>query len=188
LMNREKLGLMMRTRRKAHGMSLDDLARATGLSKSFLSEVERGECSISIENFYGIAHALGNRPSQFLEAFEEKVVFRSKDAEFLPLEKTLRCVSLTHREKSKLEPLLFVLDVGANTKAHKHNGSEEFCYVIEGKLRFYHGTDAFDLVAGDAAHFDSQIEHHIENIGATPARYLVVHLPDSAGATDKIAK
>jgi transcriptional regulator with XRE-family HTH domain len=54
----EGLGARIRKRRLQLGMTLQDLAEATGLTKSFVSQVERGRNSPSISTLRSISVAL----------------------------------------------------------------------------------------------------------------------------------
>src|SRR3954454_2991493 len=54
----EQLGRTLRELRNARGLRLSDLARASGLSVSFLSQVEQGQSDIAVGRLMRIAHAL----------------------------------------------------------------------------------------------------------------------------------
>src|SRR3954453_14516621 len=54
----EKLGRTLRELRNARGLRLSDLPRASGLSVSFLSQVEQGQSDIDGRRLIRIAHAL----------------------------------------------------------------------------------------------------------------------------------
>src|SRR3954468_1457011 len=51
------LGQRVRDGRSARGMSLGDLARASGLSKTILSRIEAGEGNPSVETLWRVAKA-----------------------------------------------------------------------------------------------------------------------------------
>lgn len=53
------LGKRIKTRRVEIGWTLTQLALKTGISKSFLSELENGKKSLGVENFFKISRALG---------------------------------------------------------------------------------------------------------------------------------
>jgi transcriptional regulator with XRE-family HTH domain len=55
---RTHLGRRLRALRRARGLSQASLAAASGLSVRFLSRVERGHCSISVDSLYHVAVAL----------------------------------------------------------------------------------------------------------------------------------
>jgi transcriptional regulator with XRE-family HTH domain len=52
-------GARMRALRKAAGLTQEELAFASGLDRSYLGAIERGEKNVSLINIHRIAHALG---------------------------------------------------------------------------------------------------------------------------------
>jgi len=63
----EKLGENIREIRKQKGLSQEELAFRSGLHRTYISDVERGERNVSIKNIEKIAWALGVKPSELLE-------------------------------------------------------------------------------------------------------------------------
>ena len=55
---RRRLGAAVRTRRLELGLSQDDLAEQSGLHRTYISDVERGERNVSLDNIGRIANAL----------------------------------------------------------------------------------------------------------------------------------
>lgn len=72
-------GAVIRQRRKALGMTLDDVAKATNLTIGFLSQVERGISSPSLSSFQRIAGALQTSLEQLIKVPEPYSEFVSKD-------------------------------------------------------------------------------------------------------------
>lgn len=67
--HRRLLGEAVRARRKKAGFSQEKLAEKAGLSTVFISRVERGKESPSIDSLVKIAHALGAKASDLTRAF-----------------------------------------------------------------------------------------------------------------------
>src|SRR3954447_2414783 len=63
----EQLGRRLRELRTARGLRLSDLARESGLSVSFLSQVEQGQSDIAVGRLMRIAHALGVQLTELVE-------------------------------------------------------------------------------------------------------------------------
>ena len=75
-----EIGSKIRTLRLTHGMTLEDLASRTELTKGFLSQLERDLTSPSITTLVDILEALGTNLTEFFtEAPQEKVVFTGAD-------------------------------------------------------------------------------------------------------------
>ena len=62
------LGEAVRARRKALGMSQEELADASGMDRSHLGRLERGERNVTLLNIARIATAVGVKPSELLLA------------------------------------------------------------------------------------------------------------------------
>jgi transcriptional regulator with XRE-family HTH domain len=61
-----KLGQSIRERRKAQGLSQEALADASGVDRSHMGKIERGERNVTLLNVLRIADAVGCRPSELL--------------------------------------------------------------------------------------------------------------------------
>ncbi len=67
---RESLGAAIRERRKALGLTLAQMAQRTGVSLGYLSQIELGKNSASIETLYRISLGLGVRLSELFQAVQ----------------------------------------------------------------------------------------------------------------------
>ena len=67
---REQLGAAIRERRKALGLTLADMAKRTNVSLGYLSQIELGKNSASIETLYRICLALGIKMADLFQAVQ----------------------------------------------------------------------------------------------------------------------
>ncbi|HEX4613252.1 MAG TPA: response regulator [Urbifossiella sp.] len=67
---RESLGNAIRERRKALGLTLSNMSDRTGVSLGYLSQIELGKNSASIETLYRICLALGMKMSELFQAVQ----------------------------------------------------------------------------------------------------------------------
>ena len=67
---RESLGAAIRERRKALGFTLSNMSERTGVSLGYLSQIELGKNSASIETLYRICLALGIKMSELFQAVQ----------------------------------------------------------------------------------------------------------------------
>jgi CheY-like chemotaxis protein len=70
---REKLGLAIRERRKSLSLTLSDVSKRTGISLGYLSQIELGKNSASIETLYRIALGLRVRVSDLFQAVQSSL-------------------------------------------------------------------------------------------------------------------
>ena len=67
----KRLGRVIRCERRKHRLTLAQLARTTGISLGYLSQVELGKNNATISTLARIAHALGFRLSQLILQAED---------------------------------------------------------------------------------------------------------------------
>lgn len=63
---RKKIGKRVRTARKGIGMSQVDFAPHAGVTRGFLSDIERGARAISVETLVRLCKATGTSPNRML--------------------------------------------------------------------------------------------------------------------------
>ncbi len=177
------VGGRIRAAREAAGLTLKALAERTGLSQPFLSRLERGHVSASIANILEIARALGLGVAALLEGEAPAAgrawsvhrggsEFSGDGYSFHALAPELR------RRQMDAFVLTFPPHHGLElTVAHE---GEELLYVLDGRLQFRFGDEEVLLGPGDAVQFDSSLPHTARNVGAKPARLLMVTTPARA--------
>ncbi|MGP4845135.1 helix-turn-helix domain-containing protein [Marinobacter sp. 1Y8] len=62
----QAFGSNVRKTRKEKNLSQEELAHTSGLDRSYVGQVERGERNITLENIYKLAHGLGIEPYKLL--------------------------------------------------------------------------------------------------------------------------
>ena len=172
---------MLRRRRKELGLSLRDLATRSGLSASFLSQLERGIVEPSLSSLKRIAKALrmsvsdligeGSKPHRAVD-----VVVRRDSRRRIELPDTPATYELVSKgEKRMLEvSIVSVESVDAASVVPRTHPGEEFVFVLDGRLRLVYGGDEVELSPGDAATIDGWTLHALTAGGGRSARYLSV--------------
>jgi transcriptional regulator with XRE-family HTH domain len=171
------VGPILRRLRFQHGASLTAVAQAVGVSKGFLSNLERSRCRASSKILRGLARYY--RVTDFSLADPVK----SAGPHLTPRDrKTLRGMPGVHVERLafgaiSIEPHLFRIDPGAGgVRAYGHEG-EEFIYVIRGRLEIDTGGRTFQLQTSDAFSFNSKTPHRWRNPGNTKTLALWITTP-----------
>ncbi len=174
-----KIGERIRNLRLASNLTQEELAERADLAKSFISQLERDQMSISVENLLELLSVLNVKPADFfVEEVEEKVVFRADDR--TPLLETgaakfeLLIPGGTNRE---MEAALVLLDPGQRSGPVKPYQGEAFGFVLKGAITLNFGSERFVARHGDSFYFSGEREHVIENAGQRPAEFLWVTTP-----------
>lgn len=174
------IGSQIRELRRRRGWTLSQLAERSGLSISFLSQVERGLSSLSISSLSAIADALDVPLSNFfMITYNPSVVTRAQNHGHFKIERSeIAYSALSGPLKSKmLEPLLVEVPPGyEGTPPFAHRG-EEFAYVLEGSITLTIQGKDYRLEPGDSIHFTSEIPHTYGNDGPEPAKVIWVLTP-----------
>jgi transcriptional regulator with XRE-family HTH domain len=175
------LGGKIRALRQRLKRTLDETATAAGISKPFLSQVERGLATPSLTSLAGIAHALGVPLQYFVDTpTEERTVRRAEQLRFFSFAGSADLFArLTSSSVgSQLESLLVKLPAGQTQAAEvtTHAG-EEFVYLIEGELQLTLEGKTFSLRTGDSAHYESTVPHSWANTGSVETTLLWVGSP-----------
>jgi transcriptional regulator with XRE-family HTH domain len=179
-LKQQAVGELVRRLREQRGLTLRALAAATEFSPSFISQLENGQVSPSIDSMGRIAGALGVSLGEFFAALgssEGGLVVRA--AERLRLESvwsdaTVEALSPMRRGRL-IEPLLITLEpAGRSGKHPSAHAREEFAFVIEGEVDLTLGPDTFRLRPGDAVTILRGELRRWVNPGSTAARVLVV--------------
>lgn len=175
-------GTRLRELRLRRNWTLQDLARESGLSKTFLSRLESGGRQASIAAVLTLSRVFEVSLSFFFEsplALEPCIIVRGTDAEERSTN-GLKYKPLSNAGRfSRLQPLLVrVSPSRRGTQHYKHQG-EEWIYVLSGKLILSLAGRTYNLGPGDAAHFESRLAHRLVAPGPEEALVLVVASPDS---------
>jgi quercetin dioxygenase-like cupin family protein len=138
------------------------VATSAGISKPFLSQVERGHATPSITSLVGIARALGVTVQYFVDTpTEDKSVRRGSELEYFGFDGTANLFGrLTNLSVGgQLEAILVRMPVGQNPSEVTTHAEEEFLYVMSGQITLTLEGTTFVLQAGDTAHFESTVPH-----------------------------
>ena len=165
----------LRRKRKARGMSLDDLARASGVSRAALSQVETVKTNPTVGLLWKIAVGLGVPFADLIgEVKSGTSVLRRGDAQVLrSLDGKLESRPLTPAGASALVELYELRLSARSTHASEPHapGTHEFIVVLSGSLRLHVEEEVLDLMAGDSVSFSADKPHSYENAGSSEARY-----------------
>lgn len=189
----KRIGERIRRLRLKRSMGLVELGRQTGLSASFLSQLETGRVVPTLRNLARVAMVFGRDLAYFFEPEPHPLfrVHRAAERVRLPQsgvdDPTYYFESLAWMIPDRqLDPYYaeFVpVRNPSDVRPHVHPGYE-FLYVLQGDLEIRHGDRTYAMQVGDSAYFDAGTSHAYRCAGETPALALIVTmhqmLPQSA--------
>jgi transcriptional regulator with XRE-family HTH domain len=174
------LGANLRRLRIRRGLSLERLARASGVSRAMLGQIELGQSTPTINLVWKIARALAvpfsalisqtTRPRTALLRAVRAKVLTSADGNFISR------ALFPYDEARKVEFYELRLRAQGREVAEPHPpGTTENLIVSSGSLELLVDTERFSLEAGDAVFFEADVAHEYQNPGAREAvMYLVM--------------
>ena len=178
----EHLGRRVKKLRGDRGWSLDNLAQASGVSRSMLSEIEREKANPTLAVTYRIASAFGMGIAELIETSERQAaiqVVRTTDrGQVYRSDKNcqIRTLSPLNLEKD-VEFYEVTVRPGAELRSTPHyEGTREFLTVEKGSIRLESADDSADLQPGDSATYRADVPHSIINIGEGDAVLFLVDI------------
>lgn len=178
---RAQLAAALKDLRVRQGHSLADVAKATNVSKSFVSLVESGRSDITIGRLLRLVTFYGAKLDDLLPQDETRHPVAIRANEHRPLESPvegLKLFLLAPNIERAMTPSLGVFEpTGASAERATHRG-EEFLYVLEGNITLeLENSEPLHLRKGDSAYFYADRPHSYRNSGKRIARFLTVAHP-----------
>ena len=166
--------------RRAQGLSLDATAKLSGVSRSMVSQIERGESSPTIATLWNLTRALQVDFAGLLDgaiAAADIEVLRSADVPTIDnLGSKCRIRILSPPEQAgKHEVYDLRIATGGMLDSRPHTrGAREHLTVIEGTLEVTSGEATTVLGVGDTARYAADVAHRITAMHGPARAFLVV--------------
>ena len=167
--------------RKSHKFTLDQLATLSGVSRSMLSQIERGQANPTLAITFRIANAFGLSIGELVESTasnpnievvhgsDPNNIFRADD------ECRIRTLSPLHMEKNVEFYELCIEPKASLTSTAHFEGTQELLTVTSGTAEIVSGETVCKLSAGDSANYRADLRHSVRNCGQGKLScYLVV--------------
>jgi transcriptional regulator with XRE-family HTH domain len=171
------IGPQLRKLRLQRGEPLTKVAKATGVSIGFLSNLERSQSEASVGILRKLAQYYGLNILDFFNPIDGTTpLVRPRDRKILEGGPGVR-MELLASGKITMEPHLFRIAPGAGSgEAYSHKG-EEFLFLIRGQLAIKLQDEEFLLHAGDSFYFGSHTQHQWTNPGNMETVLLWINTP-----------
>lgn len=167
----DEVGRRVKTARRELGMTLKEVAEASGMSPTHISEIERGKTSPTVGALKKIAGALSREAAYFVE--EEplpriSVVKKEDRTEVLiPGQENafVKGKALTKGiPAGRIDVVMIDDSEGATVEPHSHEG-EEAILVLAGAAEVVVGDETFRLAQGDCLHYNAAGPHRARFTG-----------------------
>lgn len=178
-----EIGNKLKELRMQKGLTQEELADRSELSKGFISQLERDLTSPSIATLVDILQCLGSDLKDFFndEAEEEQIVFHTADY-FEKTDETLHNTIewiIPNAQKNIMEPIRLTLEPGGSTYPDIPHEGEEFGYVLSGSISIHIGKKSYTAKKGEAFYFVPNKGHSISAHSKTGAMLIWVSTPPS---------
>ena len=178
-----EIGSKIKRLRVRLGLTQEELAARTELTKGFISQLERDITSPSIATLMDILEALGTNVSEFFSDREDDAlaVYAAEDMFIKADEETGATIRwlVTSAQRNAMEPILVTLAPGGSTERDDPHEGEEFGYVLSGTITLICGEQKHKVRRGDAFYFRPTGAHYLINSGKTEGKVLWVSTPPS---------
>ncbi|MGI6204456.1 MAG: helix-turn-helix domain-containing protein [Anaerovoracaceae bacterium] len=172
--------------RKTRNMTLDEAAELTGVSKSMLGQIERGNCGLSVATLWKICTGLKISFTSLMSAGENNVeIVDNKSVD--PLEgdfEGFRIYPVFPSDSGRSFEILYIeLDPNGISESDPHDqGTEEFVMVYDGELALTVGEEYFVVPADHSIRYTADKPHVYANKGKKMTRLcMVIKYPDQIG-------
>lgn len=170
--------------RKVRKLTLEQLAQMSGVSRSMLSQIERGEANPTFAVLWNLTQALG---MEFSELIEGSAALHRPAIAVMSAEQTPEIVSGNGLCRLRiLSPAQSVGDTewyavemapGGTLESAAHQaGAFEHFTALSGEFRVHSGVEERTVAAGETARYAADVEHAIANVSGEVAHGILVLL------------
>jgi transcriptional regulator with XRE-family HTH domain len=182
-MNEKQIAENIRRLRKAKNMSMEQLGKAAGLTRGYVSKIENSQKAPPLSTLFKIAQALGTDLS-LLIIDDPSLVKQESRLCFVKANERKAVISRGTLYGYNYESLAYgkagknmeahIIDVAFDEKGVFSHEGEEFMFQLEGTQEFTYGNEKYIMEEGDSCYYDSIVPHTGRSIGTKRARVLAV--------------
>jgi transcriptional regulator with XRE-family HTH domain len=193
----KRIGERIKYLRQRKHMGLVELGKHTGLSASFLSQLETGRVVPTLRNLARIAMVFSKDMSYFFEPERPELfrILRASNRQKLPQtgadEPGYYFESLGQVPSDQpIAPYVaefLPTSEKRPARTHRHSGNE-FLYVLDGELQLEHDGKVEALGGGDAVFFNAEAVHSYESKGDASCTALILTMPEALRGTHSGSK
>jgi len=179
-MDKVLVGKRLKGLRQKQGLSLVELAKASGVQIATLSRIEHNKMAGTVDTHAKIAYILNVSLAEFYQGIEIKSnPLKSPQEEEIPdvvIQGDASSKLLTKNISSKkmLPTLLTIAAEGKTSIEKSESKAEQFVYVLMGSVTVTVGTKTFRLNEGNAFYFNAHEPHYFRNLWKAKAQLICV--------------
>lgn len=160
------IGNKLKELRVLKGLTQEELADRSELSKGFISQLERNLTSPSITTLMDILQCLGTSIGEFFnEAPDEQIVFGKQDyfvKEDTEYKNEIKWI-IPNAQKNTIEPIYLALQAGGSTCPDTPHEGEEFGYVLQGAVSIHLGNKTYKAKKGESFYYTADKTHFLSS-------------------------
>lgn len=173
------IALNLKKLRTERNLSLGQLAAESGISKTMLSDIEKGNSNPTINTIWKIANGLKVPYTKLIDGVDDEttVIQRKETIEQTGETKAYRVYCyFTTTPTRNFELFYCELDQNSSNRSIGHSEkAQEYLYIIKGELVLDTENGEFILHEGDSLAFDSSISHTYLNRQNEMAAFMVIN-------------
>lgn len=168
--------------REENKLSMDELAKLSGVSKSMLAQIERGEGNPTISTLWKLSNGM-KVPFDALTVRPKVPYEIVKTSDVQPLledgGKVKNYSIFPDDENRRFAVYYLELEPGSYLQAEPHlRGTTEFITIFSGALEIVAGDKRFSVTKGESIRFKGDTRHSYRNIGAeTTILHMILYNP-----------
>ena len=157
------LGDCLRAARETRGLTLEQAAESSGISKSHLSRLESSERQPSVASLLALSDAYGvSMGLLFGEPQDNAPIAVYPPDQPRHTSKGLAIAACSgYPGSSVIDALRLTVDPDREAQVPVRHAGEEWLYVMSGTLRLEYDGEAYFLAAGEAVHFNAEVPHRL---------------------------
>lgn len=160
------IGNKLKELRVLKGLTQEELADRSELSKGFISQLERNLTSPSITTLMDILQCLGTSIGEFFnEAPDEQIVFGKQDY-FVKVDTEYKNEIkwiIPNAQKNTMEPIYLTLEAGGSTCLDTPHEGEEFGYILQGTVSIHLGNKTYKAKKGESFYYTADKTHFLSS-------------------------
>ena len=152
------IGNKLKELRVLKGLTQEELADRSELSKGFISQLERNLTSPSITTLMDILQCLGTSIGEQI-VFGKQDYFVKEDTEYKNEIKWI----IPNAQKNTIEPIYLTLQAGGSTCPDTPHEGEEFGYVLQGAVSIHLGNKTYKAKKGESFYYTADKTHFLSS-------------------------